>query len=432
MKSIWKQSTEMPSFAKLKGNVNTDVLIIGGGLAGILCAYKLSQNNIDYILVEADKIFNGVSANTTAKITSQHSLIYSKIIKEFNTETARRYLEINEWAIKEYRHLCQDIDCDFENKNSFVYSLNDIDVLKEELLALKSIGYKAEFCKQTELPLEVKGAIKFRNQAQFNPVKFISELSKGLNIFENTKVWEYDGTSFLTDYAKINAKHTIVATHFPIFNKHGLFPLKMFQDRSYAIAYKNTQELDGMYVDYRKDGLSFRTHKDYLIIGGGAHRTGKQGKNFKEIEEFVKNNYPKAEEITRWATQDCITLDSIPYIGMYSKSTPNLLVSTGFNKWGFTTAMAASEIIKDMIMGKQNKYSDIFSPSRSILRPQLLINSFETIKSLLTFTKPRCPHLGCALNWNPQEHSWDCSCHGSRFSEDGKLLNNPATDDIDI
>ena len=185
-----------------------------------------------------------------------------------------------------------------------------------------------------------------------------------------------------------------------------------------------------MYLDEAENGLSFRHQGDSLILGGGGHRTGKQGGNWAELETFARQHYPQARITHRWATQDCMTLDGIPYIGPYSSRTENLYVATGFNKWGMTGSMAAAQILTDLIQGKENPYAPVFSPSRSILRPQLAVNALESTKNLLTFSAKRCPHLGCALKWNPQERSWDCPCHGSRFTEDGRLIDNPATGDL--
>jgi nitrite reductase/ring-hydroxylating ferredoxin subunit len=184
-----------------------------------------------------------------------------------------------------------------------------------------------------------------------------------------------------------------------------------------------------MYVDESLDGLSFRTHGDMLLLGGGSHRTGSDGGNWAEIREFIKKYYPDSREAGRWATQDCMTLDNIPYIGKYSKSTLDLYVATGFNKWGMTSSMVSALLLKDMICEKKSEFEELYSPSRDIFHPQLAVNIFESLKGMLTFTTPRCPHLGCALKYNKQEHSWDCPCHGSRFEENGKLINNPATDD---
>ena len=196
------------------------------------------------------------------------------------------------------------------------------------------------------------------------------------------------------------------------------------------LALENTEDVKGMYLNEAKGGLSLRNYGDLLILGGGSHRTGKSGHGWAGLEHIAKTYYPDAKAVARWATQDCISLDGIPYIGQYSPQTPNLFVATGFNKWGMTSSMMAGMILYDLVQGRENRYSEIFSPSRTVLRKQLFINGLETTKNLLKFSKPRCPHLGCALQWNRQEHSWDCPCHGSRFTEEGKLLDNPATADM--
>jgi len=184
-----------------------------------------------------------------------------------------------------------------------------------------------------------------------------------------------------------------------------------------------------MYVDEAMDGLSFRRYGDLLLLGGGSHRTGHSGGSWEELQRFAKKYYPDAREVARWATQDCMTLDSLPYIGRYSKSTNDLYVSTGFNKWGMTSSMVSAMLLTDMIVGRNSEYETIYAPSRTMMHPQLAVNMLESIKGLATLKKPRCPHLGCALTYNKAEHSWDCPCHGSRFEADGKLINNPATKD---
>lgn len=426
MESIWQLHSQKNSFPALKENIKTDVLIIGGGIAGILTAYFLHQKNIPYVLVEKNTICSGNTQNTTAKITSQHGLIYHKILQSEGSEKAVMYLKANEEAIRKYKELCKTIDCDFEEKDNYVYSTDNINILEDELSALRKIGYKAELQKNLPLPVKTAGAVCFKNQAQFNPLKFLREIAKDLNIYENTFITEMIGCTAKTENNTIEAKKVIVATHFPFINKHGLYPLKMYQDRSYVIALKNAQNVSGMYVDEKKTGLSFRNYGKYLLLGGGSHRTGKQGGNWTELREFKKKNYPDAEEVAFWAAQDCISLDEIPYIGNYSKKTPDLYVATGFNKWGMTSAMVSAIIITDMICDKKNDYAEVFNPSRSILKPQLFANSFESAINLLTPTTRRCPHLDCALKWNKAEHSWDCPCHGSRFTQDGKVLDNPA------
>ncbi len=429
-KSIWQATSDFVKFGQLKKDLHTDVLIIGGGIAGILTAYFLQKNGVKYALVEKDRICSGNTKNTTAKITFQHGLIYQKILKSYGTEAAQKYLLSNKAAFEKYASLCKNIDCDYEIKDNFVYSTNDKEKLENEMKALQKIKYNAHFCEKLSIPLNTVGAVKFSNQAQFHPLKFLSHISKDLNIYENTFVREMIDNTAVTDYGKIYADKVIVATHFPFINKHGSYFLKLYQHRSYVIALKNAQDVNGMYVDENKAGFSFRNYDDILLLGGGGHRTGKKGGNWRSLRSFARVFYPQSEEKFYYAAQDCMSLDEMPYIGPYSKSTNNLFVASGFNKWGMTGSMVCAMLLSDMILGKTNDFSDLFNPSRTVLKPQLLVNGFEATKNLLTISKKRCPHLGCALKYNPTEHSWDCACHGSRFSHDGKLLDNPSNGDL--
>ena len=431
-KSVWTDMIKLPESKTLKGDVKTDVLIIGGGLCGILCAYFLDNAGVDYVLVEGGKIASGVTKNTTAKITSQHGIIYSKLSKSFGDEIAGKYLKVNQDAVDKYKKLSESIKCDFEEKCAYTYSMTDRKIVEDEVETVNKLGFNARFTLTKELPFKTNGAICFPEQAQFNQLKFIAELSKNLNIYENSFVSEITPTTAITKEGRVTAKKIIVATHFPFINKHGSYFLKLYQHRSYVIAYKNVDGPDEMYVDEDKKGMSFRKYGNYLLVGGGGHRTGKQGGCWQEIEAFMQKNYPKAKACYRWAAQDCMSLDGIPYIGRYSKSTPELYVASGFNKWGITSSMVAAEILCDMVMEKKNEYVDVFSPQRSIVKPQLLVNGIEATVNLLTPTVKRCPHLGCALKWNKAEHSWDCPCHGSRFDAEGKLIDNPSTGDAKI
>ena len=430
MESIWQETEKLPGFPKLQQDIKADVLIIGGGMAGILCAYRLREAGISAILVEQNTLCSGVTGKTTAKITSQHGLIYEKLLRRFGLEQARNYYLANQEALRQYRELCKGIDCDFEIRDNFVYAREHQQKLLKEFAALQTMGAEAQWMASAPLPLSTVGAIRFPEQAQFHPLKFVRSIIKDLQIFEHTKVQSFDGNRYHTDTAVITAKKTVVATHFPLWNKHGLFPLKMYQHRSYVLALEQAEKVDGMYVDEKNTGLSFRSAGELLLLGGGGHRTGKKGGGWEELEDFAKRHYPKAKIRCRWATQDCMTLDGVPYIGQYSPNTPDLLVATGFGKWGMTSSMVAANILADLIQGKENPYAALFSPSRSMLRPQLAVNAAESMWNLLTPTTPRCPHLGCALKWNRQEHSWDCPCHGSRFDAQGKVLDNPASGDL--
>ena len=429
MDSIWKQTAELPRFAPLEGDLKTDVLVIGGGMAGLLCAYWLDRAGVDYALVEARRLCGGVTGNTTAKLTFQHGLIYARLLREFGLGRARLYLEANRAALGQYRELCREAGCDFQERDAYVYALTDRRKLDRELEALERLGFPAELVESPALPMPTAGAVRFPKQAQFHPLKFAAAIAKGLRIFEGTKVLELAPGRAVTNRGTVTAENIVAATHFPLLNKHGAYFLKLYQARSYVLALENVPEVGGMYVDEGEKGLSFRDYKGFLLLGGGGHRTGKKGGGWRELEDFAKRRYPQAGIAARWAAQDCMTLDGVPYVGRYSRGTKGLYVATGFNKWGMTSSMAAARLLADLVQGKENPWAELFSPSRRVLRPQLAANAWESTMGLLTPTVPRCPHMGCALKYNPQEHSWDCPCHGSRFGEDGELLNNPATDD---
>ncbi len=430
MESYWQRTCSLPSFPQAEGDLYTDVLMIGGGFAGLLTAYLLQREGVSVIVAEKERIFSGESGKTTAKITFQHGLIYHRLAKRYSTETARLYLEANRAAFAAYKNLCADIDCEYETKENYVYTVDDPAVLEKEMAVLQKMGFPARFCPSVPLPIKTSGAVCFPDQAQFHPAKFIAGIAKGLDIREHTWVRAIEGSAAVTDRGRIHAERIVVATHFPFLNTHGLYFLKLYQHRSYVLALQNAQNVDGMYVDDSKKGLSYRNTGELLLLGGGDHRTGKQGGNWKELESFQQTHYPAAREVGRWAAQDCMSLDEMPYIGQYGRSTPHLYTATGFNKWGVTGSMTAAMLLRDLILDRKNEYAALFSPSRSILHPQLFLNGLESTVSLLTPTLKRCPHLGCTLHWNKAEHSWDCSCHGSRFSKEGKLLDNPANGDL--
>lgn len=432
MASVWDNTWEHPGFESLQGEIRTDVLIIGGGMAGILSAFLLQQSGVPCVLAEAQTICSGITKNTTAKITSQHGLIYDRLMRRFGTERAGQYLAANEAALQKYRELCREIDCGFEEKSAYVYSVRDRRKIEQELFALEKLGFPAQFADRLPLPISVAGAVQFPRQAQFHPLQFAAAIAKGLRIYEHTPVRKLAGTTAVTDHGQIHAEKVIVATHFPFLNRHGSYFLKLYQHRSYVIALEHAPDVHGMYVDEAQTGMSFRNYGNLLLIGGGDHRTGKQGGAWRELRTFAGRHYPQAVEKYHWATQDCMSLDGVPYIGRYSALTPNWYVATGFNKWGMTSSMAAAMILCDLVREKANPFADVFSPSRTMLRPQLARNGLEAVVSLLTPSARRCPHLGCALQWNPQEHTWDCPCHGSRFTGRGELIDNPATKNLNV
>lgn len=430
MRSVWQDGVRMPTFSKLEGEHKTEVAIIGGGIAGILLAHRLEAAGVPYVLVERGRIACGTTAHTTGKITAQHGLIYSKIAKKYTGDWARGYYQASRLACEEYRKLAQSAECDLEERDSYVYSTKDRAKLEAEASVLCKLGIPCDLTDDTELPIKTVGAVRMPAQAQFNPLKLLSSISGELNIYENTHVTQLDGGVLHFDGGSLSANTVVVATHFPFINTSGLYFAKMYQHRSYVLGLSGAPIPQGMYVDEDKSGLSFRGYKDMLLLGGGGHRTGKSGGGLAALGRIKEELYPNAVEKYSFAAQDCITLDSMPYVGRYSSKHSNVFCATGFNKWGMSGAMLSAILLCDAIRGVENPYSEIFAPDRSILHPELLLNIFESAKNLLRPTAPRCSHLGCALRWNAAEHSWDCPCHGSRFTEEGALLENPANRDL--
>ena len=424
--SVWSDSVKIKSFPRLEGDRDTGVLVVGGGMAGLLCARLLRDAGVDCILAEAKTIGGGVTANTTAKITAQHGLIYHQLAKSAGAERARMYYEANRLALRKFMDMGAGVACGLEVRPSYVYSLHDRRAIENETAAAVRLGCPAAFVDRIPLPFDVAGAVRFDDQAQFNPLRFIAGIVDGLTIYESTFVRGIKGRTAITDRGSVTAQKIVIATHFPLINTRGLYFLKMYQHRSYVVALEGAPDVGGMYLEEKADGLSLRNDGNLLLVGGGDHRTGRRGGNWGVLRDFTRNTWPGAIERYAWATQDCVTLDNVPYIGYYSRHTPDWYVAAGFNKWGMTGGMAAAMMLTDLITGKRNDVAAVFSPSRNMLRPRLAANGCAAAANLLTPTAKRCPHMGCALKWNRAELTWDCPCHGSRFDRRGALIDNPA------
>lgn len=481
MESIWSKTVLIPGRKPLSGDVSTETVIIGGGMAGILISYFLTQAGMKNIVLEADEIANGQTKNTTAKITAQHGMKYAALIRQAGLEQARRYAKANQTAIWEYEKLIQakGIECDWKECPSYLYSCRGIRQLRQEEEAAKRAGLKVSLTSHTSLPFPVRSALKMSGQAQFHPLKFIAAISGGLTIYEHTRVRtiEREGENcylLRTSRGTVSAKNVVFATHYPFINTPGYYFARMHQERSYCIAVCKTSELDGMYYGIDPDGLSFRMAGKDLILGGAGHRTGEnqKGGSYVKLLKAAKEFYPGCTEVARWSAQDCMPLDGIPYIGRFSNACPGWYVATGFQKWGMTTSMVAARLLCALITKGHAEYEELFTPQRlpSILRlPEVLKEGKHTGKNLLRrflfvpketaktllpghagvveyqgekvgiykemngtlhVVSVRCPHLGCELSWNPDELTWDCPCHGSRFTMDGNLLDGPAQKNI--
>ena len=475
MDSIWTMTEKIEERASLQGTINADVVVVGAGMVGILTAYFLQKAGKKVVIVEADRIASGQTKNTTAKITSQHGLIYTKLLDTIGEDNAKLYARANEEAIEEYAKVVKDetINCDFERTKAYLYSTKDADILKREAEVAKSLGIDAEYIDKIPLPFETKGAVCFHNQAQFHPLKFIKKLSKQLVIYEKSKVTNVLEHGVEGDNFTVEAKQVVLATHYPFLRTPGYYFLRMHQERSYVVCLANATSLEGMYYGI-DDGRSLRKYAQYTFYGGESHRTGenKEGNRYETLEQEVKEYFPQSKVVTNWSAQDCMTLDSVPYIGHFSADDCNWFVATGFGKWGMSSSMVSAKLISDMISGNFNPYDKLFTPQRfhvTASMKNLIHDGMQAIKGLskeflssasaklaevkpghggiisvegkkvgvykdvsgeVFFVSTKCPHLGCELTYNPDEQSFDCPCHGSRFDYHGNLIDGPAMEGI--
>lgn len=490
MDSLWLDlNSTKDKFKSLEQDVTSDVCIIGAGIFGLTCAYYLSQLGYQVTVLDKFGIGEKTTGHTTAKITSQHSLFYDYLVSSYGKKLASDYLKANEDAIESIKTIidAEKIKCDFNYQNSYIYTTKkeEVKTIKKEVSVLDSLGFSSEFVTKTGLPFEVEGAICFKKQAQFHPLKYLyglcdSILSKKGSIYTYTTAYDVkkEGESYVTYTTKgnITSKFVILATHYPFLNFPGFYFTKMYQSTSYVIAVDTKKTLfNGMYINPTPPIFSYRTvdyqGKKLLLLGGGDHKTGEPTSyedSYGMLEKEAKKFYPDCEILFRWNTEDCIPLDKIPYVGKFSHMTPNLYVGTGFKKWGMTSSNVAARIITDKIQGKQNPYAYVFDSTR--VKPiknrdevknmmvqstnSLFLNklrepnmSFDDIhlnsgsiievnhekvgiykdsNGKIFAVKPVCTHLGCLLSWNDVDKTWDCPCHGSRFDFNGKNLYNPA------
>ena len=431
-KSIWEDTVTLPHFPKLEQDIKVDVVVIGGGLCGILTAYQLTQEGLDVVVVEKNRIASGITKNTTAVITAQHDVLYRDRIQKEGFEKAKLYVEANLKALDAYQKLSESYDFDFEEKPSYIYSTQDEKRIQEEVEALQQLGINAELVHQIDLPFDIQAAVCFPHQAQMNPLLLIQHLIKHLRIFEDTEVIKVSKHKVTTTHHSIFAKQIIITTHYPFINRLGLYYAKLFQNRSYVIAVKTKDNIHGTYIDLETGGLYFRNYQDYLLIGGNDRPTADKGCCFHNLIHFAKKHYPDCSIDYEWGNQDCMTLDDRPYIGTYSTLYQHIYVATGFNLWGMTQSMIAAQLLTDLILERENPYQALYNPHRNMIQKQLFINLGNYAKHVLKWRKKRCPHLGSELVWNEEEQSWDCPCHGSRFDESGDIIDNPAVKPLDV
>lgn len=474
--SIWEKSTGLPEYPPLDGDISAETVVLGAGMAGVLIARALMERGVSVAVLEADRPGSGQTKGTTAKITSQHGMTYDALIRRFGEDKAAQYARANESAIREYASMVRrlNINCDFTEVSSYLYSKEHSEPLKIEAEAARRLGMDASFTADTEMPFPVRGAVRFGGQARFSPLKFLRAALDGLEVYGGTRALAIEGDRVITPQGSVKFRRLVFATHYPFVNVPGWYFMRMHQERSYVLALKSRWLPRDMYYGTDADGLSFRAAEGLLLAGGCNHRTGESsaGGRYDELLRRIRAVIPDVSVAARWSAQDCMTLDGAPYIGRFSPSTPDWYVATGFGKWGMTASMVSAMLIPELMSGRAPDWAEVFDPSRlklSASAKSLATDTAQAMKGLgrafLTLpdaterelpsghggiveldgrklgvykdenglvhtVAPRCTHLGCELEWNPDEHSWDCPCHGSRFSLNGEVIDNPAQENL--
>ncbi|WP_110928242.1 FAD-dependent oxidoreductase [Bacillus massiliglaciei] len=486
----WRESTQLPTFPKLDHDIDTDVVIVGGGITGITSAYLLSQHGIQAVLIEAGEILNGTTGHTTAKITAQHGMVYDQLIKKHGEEKARLYYQANKEAIQFIRSLVEknEINCDFKSQDAILYTNSEkmAKKLQDEFEAYSKLGIDGDFSEEIPFTIPCIASLTMKNQAQFHPLKYLEALlppitEAGIKLYEQTtamKIEDGEKPAIITENGHtISADHVITATHFPFNDEMGWFFARMHAERSYVLAAETeTDYPEGMYysVDTPSRSLRYTNYngKKLVLVGGGNHKTG-QGvpthNYYEDLQDFTEHYLGVQSIPYRWSAQDLQTQDSLPFIGPPTSNHPNIQIATGFAKWGMTNGTIAAKIMTDRILKKENPYFELFDPSRLKGIGQLVKDNADVAKHFVAgkfamvdkspkdikngegaivkvngskagcyrdqqgqihLVDSTCTHMGCELAWNNGERTWDCPCHGSRFSVDGDVLEGPAVEPL--
>lgn len=486
--SLWVGTTPETAYPPLQGDLHVDVAVIGGGIAGLSIAARLVQAGVRVAVLEADRIAAGATGYTTAKVTSQHSLLYHDLTRQAGAGLAKQYADANEAAIAEIARLSDThgITCDFRRGSAHVYTTeaDQIDRIQQEVEAAVALGLPAEFVASVELPFAIAGAVRFRDQAMFHPRKYCLGLAEaiardGCQIFEQTRVTDVTCNhtcTVTTETGTVTADHVVLATQLPILDE-GLFATRTSPARSYAMAVRFSGPVpDDMYISMDEPTRSLRPHaadgQQWLIVGGEGHKVGQDPDTearYRALEQWAGEHFDVQAVDYRWSAQDYMAVDHVPFIGPISRSNERVLVATGFNKWGMTTGVVAGMILTDRILGQPSPWSEVFSSNRADIgrsaKPFLIENANvakrfvgDRIRTLVNpdieslapgeggvvnadgekvaayrddagrvyAVSPVCTHLGCLVTFNTAERSWDCPCHGSRFDIDGQVLQGPA------
>ncbi|MEA4934436.1 MAG: FAD-dependent oxidoreductase [Lawsonibacter sp.] len=485
--SYWNMTREKSDYPSLKQSISADVLIIGGGIAGITCAYCLASKGLKPVLVEAGTLADGTTGNTTGKVTIQHGIVYSKINEKYGLEAAKNYAVSQNMALGFVKTAVEReaIDCQLTQNTAYIYAANETewDTLKEEYDTAQKIGIKADLLDRLDFPPGNQGLLAYQNQYVFHPVRYVNGLAKaaaekGASIYCDTKAVKLnDGelkTVFLEHDLTVQAKHVVMATQYPFYDGPNLFYTRLYPKRAYAIAVRAAQDWpDGSYINLGTPTRSIRTHVEngerILIVVGDNHDTGRGNEDmalhYEHLIRFAEEIAGGSEVIAKWSAQDYETPDELPYIGRISDHS-NLYVAAGFKKWGLSTGTLSGIMIADLIASGNCRFESLYSRSRADISSSFgkacsgaITPILELIKSKLEGTqeleglKPgegrvirfggekagiyrnedgsvtildiTCTHMGTELNFNSAEQTWDCPAHGGRFNTDGTLLEGP-------
>lgn len=449
-KSLWLHEIDSLSLTTLSTSINCDVCVVGGGLTGVYTAYLLAQKGVDVVLVEANSsIAYGTTSHSTGKLTPQHGIVFDPLLSNFSEEEVRTYYEANVAAIE--NALEQATVETFQRADSYVYATTDqgANLISREMEAYNKVGLKGIITTDTELPFDVKAALKIENTAQIHPTKFTYHFAKlakkaGAKLFVNTRVTKLivDENRLITERnEEIKFKSIVLATHYPIEAVKGLHLAKLSVDRSYLMATKTPELLKGQYISCDQSSRTIRTalvnQQPYFIFGGSSHIAGAV-QNTQTYYETLEKELVSAFDLSKpeflWSAQDPNTADYIPYVGRITSSEPRIYIATGYRKWGLSNSLVAGEIIATEITSGKHSAQHLYSPSRNLFG-----NTFMRMMKAIGFTvssfaegyltrieAPKCTHLGCKTQWNEGDETWDCPCHGSRFDKFGNVIEGPA------